>query len=442
MNQSIEQATNNPTEARALPHVVIIGGGFAGLNATKALANQPVRITLVDRRNHHLFAPLLYQVATAQLSPANIADPIRHITRRQENVTVLLAEATSIDLDARTVALADADSLTYDYLILAAGSVDSYFGHDEWRSLATGLHSLEDALTIRRRLLLAFERAERAPDPATRHALLTFVVVGGGPTGVELAGAIGEIALHTLASDFDHIDPRDATILLLEGQSRILPTFDEKLAARAVKDLKRFGVTVRTNALVTAIDPEGVHIGDERIATHTVFWAAGVAAAAVTRTLGEGVEIDRGGRVTVERELCLPRRPEVFVVGDAAKTTDAEGKPLPGVAPVAMQQGRWAAENIARHLCGDAYRPFRYQDRGSMATIGRNRAVADIRGIKFAGFPAWLAWAGVHIFNLIGFRNRLLVSTQWLFHYITYYRGARLITGEGAGPRGQASSAS
>ncbi|MDQ4099564.1 MAG: NAD(P)/FAD-dependent oxidoreductase [Chloroflexota bacterium] len=441
MNQSIEQATNSATVERAVPHVVIIGGGFAGLNAAKALANQPVRITLVDRRNHHLFVPLLYQVATAQLSPANIADPIRHILRHQENLAVLLAEATAIDLDARTVALADGDSLTYDYLILAAGSVDSYFGRDEWRSLATGLHSLEDALTIRRRLLLAFERAEREPNPATRHALLTFVVVGGGPTGVELAGAIGEIAHHTLANDFHHIDPRDTTILLLEGQPRILPTFDEKLASRAVKDLKRFGVTVRTNALVTAIDPVGVHIGDDRIETHTVFWAAGVAAVPLTRTLGEGVELDCGGRVTVERELCLPGRPEVFVVGDAAKSADAEGKPLPGVAPVAVQQGRWAAENITRRLRGDAYRPFRYQDRGSMATIGRNRAVADIRGVKFAGFPAWLAWAGVHIFNLIGFRNRFLVSLQWLFHYITYYRGARLITGEGTGARGQVAGA-
>lgn len=427
VGENQERTTN---ETSALPRVVIIGGGFAGLNAAKALADQPVKVTLVDRRNHHLFAPLLYQVATAQLSPANIADPIRHITRRQQNLTVLLAEATAIDLQHRRIALADGDELSYDYLILAAGAVDSYFGHDEWRPLATGLKSLEDALTIRRRLLLAFERAEREADPAARRALLTFVVVGGGPTGVELAGAIGEIAHHTLVNDFDQIDSHDATIVLLEGLPNILPMFDEKLAKRAVADLERFGVTVRTGSLVTAIDPDGVQIGEDRIATHTVFWAAGVAAAPVTRTLGDGIELDRAGRVTVERELCLPGHPEVFVVGDAAKTTDPAGKPLPGVAPVAIQQGQWAAENIARQLRGDAYRPFRYRDRGSMATIGRNRAVADIRGVKFAGFPAWLAWAGVHIFNLIGFRNRALVSAQWLFHYVTYYRGARLITGE------------
>ncbi len=389
-----------------------------------------MRATLVDRRNHHLFSALLYQVATAQLSPANIAAPIRHITRDQKNLTVLLGDVSRIHLDRRTIVLADGAELDYDYLIVAAGATDSYFGHDEWRPLAPGLKSLEDALTIRRRLLLAFEQAERESDPAARRDLLTFIVVGGGPTGVELAGAIGEIAHHTLARDFDHIDSRDATIVLLEGLPRILPMFDEKLAIRAVKDLERLGVTVRTGSRVTAIDAEGVNIGADRISARTVFWAAGVAASPVTRTLGDDVALDRSGRVTVERELCVPGYPEVFVVGAAATIMTPSGIPLPGVAPVAIQTGRWAAENIGRRLRGEAYVPFRYHDRGSMATIGRNRAIADIRGVRFGGFLAWLAWAGVHIFNLIGFRNRFLVAAQWLFHYVTYYRSARLITGE------------
>lgn len=418
-----------------VPHVVIIGGGFAGLNAAKALGGQPVQVTLVDRRNHHLFAPLLYQVATAQVSPANVAQPIRGILRHQPNLKVLLAEATRIDLDGHAVHLSDGNVLRYDYLILAVGATHSYFGHNEWEPLAPGLKTLEDALTIRRRLLLAFEEAERETDPARRRALLTFIIVGGGPTGVEMAGAIGEIAHHTLARDFDNIDPRDAHILLLEGLPRILPMFSEKLSTRAVRDLTRFGVKVRTNALVTAIDGEGVSVGDERIPARTVIWAAGVSASDVTRTLSGHAELDRAGRVAVTRELSLAGHPDVFVVGDAASTKTSEGKPLPGTAPVAIQEGRWAAANILRRIRGEAYTPFHYVDRGSMATIGRNHAVADIKGMQFAGYPAFAAWAGVHIFNLIGFRNRLLVAAQWFFNYITFYRGARLITGEGAGPK-------
>jgi NADH dehydrogenase len=432
---SVAEVITPTMPATTPPHVVIIGGGFAGLNAAKELAGKPVNVTLIDRRNHHLFAPLLYQVATAQISPANVAAPIRGILRHQDNLKVMLAEATRIDLDEQHVVLNDGPLLTYDYLIVAVGATHSYFGHNEWEPLAPGLKTLEDALTIRRRLLLAFEEAEREPDPVRRRALMTFIIVGGGPTGVELAGAIGEIAHHTLARDFDHIDPRDANILLLEGLPRILPMFSEKLSTRAVNDLHRFGVKVRTNSLVTAIDADGVNVGDERIPARTVIWAAGVSASDVTRSLNGKAQLDRAGRVAVTRELSLPGHPEVFVVGDASSTTDSKGKPLPGVAPVAVQEGKWAADNILRRLRGEAYTPFRYVDRGSMATIGRNHAVADIKGVQFAGYPAFAAWAGVHIFNLIGFRNRLLVAAQWLFNYITFYRGARLITGEGGGPR-------
>jgi NADH dehydrogenase len=425
----VDEHLHRPTITGA-PHVVIVGGGFAGLNAAKELADAPVRITLVDRRNHHLFAPLLYQVATAQLSPADIAQPIRGILRRQQNLTVLLGEVTGVDVEGKSVQLADGATLAYDYLIVAAGATHSYFGNDQWAPLAPGLKSIEDALTIRRRILLAFEDAERERDPERRRAMLTFVVVGGGPTGVELAGAIGELANHTLTRDFEHIDPRDARILLLEGLPRILPMFDEKLSRRASEDLGRFGVQVRVDSLVTAIDEEGVNIGDERIPTHNVFWAAGVNASQVTRALGGVAELDRAGRVPVERELHVAGHPEVFVIGDASSAKNAEGKPLPGVAPVAIQEGKWVARNIKAALAGDAYAPFVYHDRGSMATIGRNRAIAEIKGVKFAGYPAFVAWALVHIAQLIGFRNRLQAGAQWAFNYFTYRRGARLITGE------------
>jgi NADH dehydrogenase len=422
--------TIKPTKPKGKPQVVIIGGGFAGLNAAKGLRDAPVKVTLIDRRNHHLFAPLLYQVATAQLSAANIAQPIRGITRGQKNLSVVLGEVESIDTDAQQVRVEDGTVFPYDYLIVAAGATHSYFGRDEWAPLAPGLKTLEDALDIRRRILLAFEKAEKETDPQKQQALLTFIVVGAGPTGVEMAGAIAEIAHHTLTNDFDHIDSRKAKIILLEGLPRVLPPFDESLSVKAAASLKQLGVTVRTNALVTAIDENGVNIGDERIECNTVIWAAGVQISPITKQLGELATLDRAGRVPVERELHIAGHPEIFVLGDAMSAKNAEGKPLPGVAPVAMQAGRWTAENIKRRVAGNAYLPFEYKDRGSMATIGRNHAVADINGRKFNGFPAWAAWAFVHIFNLIGFRNRILVAAQWLFSYFTYNRGARLITGE------------
>ncbi|MDQ3656735.1 MAG: NAD(P)/FAD-dependent oxidoreductase [Chloroflexota bacterium] len=414
----------------SMPRVVIVGAGFAGLNAAKALAAAPVKLTVIDRRNHHLFAPLLYQVATAQLSPANIAQPIRGILRGQKNLNVILGEVGHIDVDARKVMLMDGQAVSYDYLVVAVGATHSYFGHDEWASIAPGLKTIEDALDIRRRILMAFEKAEKEQDPQRRAALLSFIVIGGGPTGVELAGAIGEIANHTLANQFDSIDPRDARILLLEGLPRILPMFAEKLSDKAEKDLERFGVKTRTNSLVTAIDENGVNIGDERIEATTVIWAAGVQVSPLTRALSEIAELDRAGRVPVERELHVAGHPEIFVIGDAASARNGEGKPLPGVAPVAMQEGRWVARNIAHAVSGEPYQAFDYKDRGSMATIGRNQAVAEIKGVKFSGFPAWLAWVVIHVLNLNGLRNRALVVAQWIFSYLTFNRGARLITGE------------
>jgi NADH dehydrogenase len=417
-------ASGSPMAAET-PHVVIVGGGFGGLNAARALAKAPVRITVVDRRNHHLFQPLLYQVATASLSPADIASPIRAILRKQDNATVLLAEVTGIDLARKDVAL-DGGRLTYDYLILAAGAGHSYFGHDEWEKRAPGLKSLEDALEIRRRILLAFEDAERAGDETERDRLMTFVVVGGGPTGVELAGALGEISRHTLARDFDRIDPTWAKIYLLEAGPRILPMFPEKLARKAITDLNRLGVRVRTGALVTQVDAEGVLLGQERIRAGTVLWAAGVRASSLGKTLG--VELDRAGRVPVEPDLTVPGHPEIFVIGDLASLSGSDGKPLPGVAQVAIQEGKWAAANIRRALAGQPPQPFHYRDYGNMATIGRNRAIADIRGYKLWGFPAWVAWLFIHIMYLIGFRNRLVVFVQWMWAYFTFQRGARLIT--------------
>jgi NADH dehydrogenase len=408
------------------PHVVIIGGGFAGLNAAKALKDAPVRVTLIDRRNHHLFQPLLYQVATASLSPAEIASPIRGILRGQENATVLLAEATAIDVEKREVQL-DYRTMSYDYLILAAGARHSYFGHDEWEAYASGLKSLEDALDIRRRVLLAFEEAERATDEATRNRLLTFVVVGGGPTGVELAGALAEISRYSLARDFDHIDPTTAKIYLLEAGPRILPMFSEKLANKAVTFLSRLGVTVRTNAMVTEVEPHAVVLGEERIAANTILWAAGVTASPLAKTLG--VPLDRARRVIIEPNLTVKDHPEIYVLGDLAALNGKDGRPLPGVAPVAMQQGKHAAANIKRSLAGQPLTPFHYFNRGNMATIGRNHAIAEIGKLKLSGFFAWMAWLFVHIIYLIGFRNRAIVAMQWLWSYFTFQRSARLITG-------------
>lgn len=411
-----------------LPHVVIVGAGFGGLNAARALKKAPVQVTVVDRRNHHLFQPLLYQVATASLSPADIASPVRGILRRQDNVRVLLAEVTGIDLERREIKLTGdgEQSLHYDYLILAAGARHSYFGHDEWEECAPGLKSLEDALEIRRRILLAFEEAERATSEAERDYLMTFVVVGGGPTGVELAGALGEISRYTLARDFDNIDPTWAKIYLLEAGPRILPMFPPSLARRAMRDLNRLGVRVRTGAMVTGVDERGVLLGDERIPARTILWAAGVNASPLGKMLG--VQLDRAGRVPVEQDLSLPGHPEVFVIGDMATLTGPNGKPYPGVAQVAIQQGKQAAANVCRRIKGEPTQPFRYLDYGNMATIGRNRAIADIRGIHLGGFPAWLAWIFIHIAYLIGFRNRLVVMLQWAWLYFTYQRGARLIT--------------
>ncbi|MEJ7839160.1 MAG: NAD(P)/FAD-dependent oxidoreductase [Thermomicrobiales bacterium] len=419
---------NRPHSGRS--RVVIIGGGFAGLNAAKTLAESSASVTLIDRRNHHLFAPLLYQVATAQLSPANIAQPIRGITRGQKNLSVVLGEVEAIDSENKTVRVEDGTEFGYDYLIVAAGATHSYFGRDEWASVAPGLKTLEDALDIRRRILMAFEKAEKEPDPVTQQALLTFVVIGAGPTGVEMAGAIAELANHTLTRDFERIDSRQAKVILLEGLPRVLPPFKEELSAKAAIALEKLGVVVRTGALVTAIDEGGVNIGDERIDASTVVWAAGVQVSPITKELGTIATLDRAGRVPVERELHIAGHPEIFVIGDASSAKNGEGKPLPGVAPVAMQEGKWAAENIKRRVAGLAYLPFEYKDRGSMATIGRNHAVADIRGYKFDGFLAWAAWAFVHVFNLVGFHNRVLVGAQWLFSYFSYNRGARLITGE------------
>jgi NADH dehydrogenase len=410
------------------PHVVIVGAGFGGLKAARALKDAPVRVTVIDKRNHHLFQPLLYQVATASLSPADIASPIRAILRKQDNTRVLLGEVTAIDVARRQVhLLGDGERVIgYDYVILAAGARHSYFGHDEWETYAPGLKSLEDALEIRRRILLAFEEAERATSEDLRDRLMTFVVVGGGPTGVELAGALGEISRYTLARDFDNIDPTWAKIYLLEAGPRILPMFPERLARKAVTSLNRLGVRVRTGAMVTGVDEHGVLLGEERIPAHTVLWAAGVTASPLGKTLG--VALDRAGRVPVEQDLSVPGHPEVFVIGDLATLPGPDGNPYPGVAQVAIQQGKCAAANIRRRIAGEVTQPFHYIDYGNMATIGRNRAIADLRGLHLGGFPAWVAWLCIHILYLIGFRNRLVVMLQWTWAYFTFQRGARLIT--------------
>ncbi|HKW03614.1 MAG TPA: NAD(P)/FAD-dependent oxidoreductase [Vicinamibacterales bacterium] len=413
--------------APARPRVVIIGGGFGGLNAAKALHHAPVDVLLIDRRNHHVFQPLLYQVATAALSPGDIASPIRWILRHQPNVEVWLAEATKIDLDHRTVVLSDGQ-VTYDYLIVSAGSGHAYFGHDEWQPHAPGLKTLEDALDIRRRVLLAFEKAERERDRAQQRRLLTFVVVGGGPTGVELAGALAEISRHALAHDFRAIHPETARIILVEGGPHVLPTYPETLSAFARRALERLGVAVWTEKLVTKVEAGKVYMGEEMIETGTVLWAAGVSAAAVGRTLG--APTDRVGRVIVNDDLTLPGHPEVYVVGDLAVSKGADGQPLPGVAQVAIQGGAHAAKNIARTLAGQPHEPFAYRNLGNLATIGRNVAVSDLPYGRMTGYPAWLFWLFVHIFNLIGFRNRLSVMTQWAFSYLTYQRSVRLITRE------------
>jgi NADH dehydrogenase len=410
---------------REQPRVVIVGGGFGGLYAAKALRRAPVRVTLLDRNNHHLFQPLLYQVATAGLSPGDIAHPIRGILRRQRNAEVLLAEAAAVDVAGRRVILTDGE-VPYDYLVLATGVTHHYFGHDEWARRAPGLKTLEDALAIRALFLTAFERAEREVDPGRRSALLTFVIVGGGPTGVELAGAMAEMAHRALARDFRRIDPRGARVILLEGSPRVLPSFPEDLSRSARDQLASLGVEVRTVALVTGIEPGRVRVGGEVLETENVFWAAGVVASPLGASLG--APLDRFGRVKVLPDLSVPDRPEVMVIGDLAALADASGRAVPGVCPAAVQMGRYAARRIRDLLAGRATPPFRYRDKGTLATIGRAAAVADFGRIRITGLAAWVAWLTIHIYFLIGFRNRLLVMIQWAWAYVRSERGARLIT--------------
>ncbi|HEV8524135.1 MAG TPA: NAD(P)/FAD-dependent oxidoreductase [Terriglobales bacterium] len=407
------------------PRVVIIGGGFGGLYAAKALAQVPVDVVLVDRKNHHVFQPLLYQVATAALSPGDIASPIRGILRRHKNIQVLLGEVVGFDLEHRRVKLKETE-LEYDYLMVAAGAQHSYFGHNEWARLAPGLKTIEDALEIRRRVLLAFELAESEAARGEQPLPLNFVVVGGGPTGVELAGALKEIAVQTLAKEFKRIEPARARVILLEGTARILPTFPEDLSRSAEEQLRDLGVEVRTSTMVTAVEPGRVRVGETEIPAAVTLWAAGVAASGLGRMLS--ADTDRAGRVPVAPDLSLPGHPEVFVIGDLALARDEIGKPLPGLAPVAIQEGRAAAENITRELRRQPRRPFHYKNRGVLATIGRAAAVADFGRIHLSGFIAWLAWLFIHILMLIGFRNRLSVMLQWTWAYVVAQRGPRLIT--------------
>ena len=407
--------------------VVIIGGGFGGLYAAKTLRRAPVRITLVDRRNYHLFQPLLYQVATAALNPSDIAAPIRGVLRQQENVSVIMGDATAIDLDRKLIQLTDGE-LAYDILIIATGATHSYFSHPEWEENAPGLKTIDDALEIRRRVLLAFEAAERESDPERQRAWLNFVVVGGGPTGVELAGALSEIARQTMLRDFRRINPSSARVILIEGNDRVLPPYPPDLSEKAAAQLRALGVEVMTSTIVTRVTDHEVGGGETIIPTRTVLWAAGVQASPLARSLG--VPLDRAGRVLVEPDLSVPGHPEVFVIGDLAAVTQSDGTPVPGVAPAAIQEGTHTTKNIVRILNGQSTIPFRYRDKGSLATIGRAAGVADFGRIKLSGFIAWAAWLGIHIFFLIGFRNRLLVMLQWAWAYVTFQRGARLITGE------------
>ena len=413
------------------PHVVIIGGGFGGLHAAQGLSATAARVTLYDRRNYHLFQPLLYQVATAELEPNNIAFPIRKILNKQKNCDVALGEVSSIDLKMRQISV-NGGKVSYDYLVIATGARQSYFGHDEYRSSAPGLKSVDDALEIRRRVLLAFEEAEWEEDEASRQAKLTFVIVGGGPTGMELAGAIMELASKTLPDDFHHIDTRCARIILIQGADRLVPGMPEDLARRAQGVLEKAGVEIRLNTLVTEVSDEGVAIGDEQIAAQNIFWAAGVQGQAVSGTLG--VDLDRSSRVLVGPDMALPEYPEVFVIGDAAAATDtATGDPVPGVAQGAIQAGDFVARIIARELKGKkpVTRPtFRYHDKGSMAMVGRGNAIAAIGKTHLGGFVGWLAWNFVHAMFLIGFGNKLIVIFEWFWNYVRHTRQSRLITGD------------
>lgn len=420
---STAAASGSPTR----PRVVVIGGGFGGMAAVQQLKGENVDVTLVDRSNHHLFQPLLYQVATAGLSPANIARPLREIFRNQENVEVTLSEVKSIDVDQRRVITSDL-VLDYDYLIVATGARHSYFGHEEWEKFAPGLKSLTDALDIRRRMLVAFEVAEKALDTSERDAALTFVIVGAGPTGVEMAGAITEIARLTMTRDFRRFDPAKARVILIEGGPRVLPAFPEDLSESAKKQLEQIGVEVRLNVSVTGVSENGVEVkGGDHIAARTVVWAAGNAASPLGKSLG--APTDKAGRVVVNEDLTIPGHPEVQVIGDLANVALGGGKSVPGVSPAAMQEGKHAANNIREMSAGGKPMAFHYWDKGNLATIGRNRAVADLHVVRFGGFLAWAAWAFIHVLFLVGFRNRMAVMSEWAYNYVTFYRGSRLITG-------------
>lgn len=423
--------------------VVIVGGGFAGLYAAQSLGREPVEVTLIDRRNFHVFQPLLYQVATGGLSPGEISAPLRVVLNRQKNTRVLLGEVADIDAGAHEVILSDGARYPYDTLIVAAGATHHYFGHPEWERLAPGLKSIEDATEVRTRILLAFERAERTQNAEERSALLTFVVVGGGPTGVELAGALGEISRDTLRADFRSINPAESKIFLIEGNDRLLPVYPKDLSAKAEQSLIELGVRSRLSARVTAIDEDGVTMqtahGEVRIAAKTVLWAAGVQASPLGKILADhtGVALDNAGRVHVEADLSVPGHPEILVVGDLARIEQESGGLVPGVAPAAMQQGRYAARLIAARVRGEQYKPFHYFDKGNLATIGRNRAVAEIGKLHFSGYLAWLLWLFIHLLYIVEFESRILIAIQWAFAYFTFNRGARLITGSDAALTGE-----
>jgi len=425
-----------------LQHVVIIGGGFGGLYAAQALKHAPIKITLIDKRNFHLFQPLLYQVATGGLSPGDIASPLRAVLKRQQNVTVLKAEVVNIDTAQKKVYLRDGE-LGYETLVVATGASHHYFGNDQWADKAPGLKTIEDALEIRKRVLSAFEAAERETDPIKRQAWLTFVIVGAGPTGVELAGALAELAHSTLKDDFTHFDPKEAKIYLLEGADRVLPPYPPELSAKAEAALTNLGVIVRSQTLVTAIADDRVTLRQDgqngAIQARTVLWAAGMKASELGQILARqtGVQLDRAGRVKVDPDLTIPGYPDIFVIGDLAHLASKDGIPLPGVAPVAMQQGKYVADLIKMRLAGLSLPPFRYRDKGSLAVVGRNAAVASIGSVRIAGFPAWLAWLFIHLWYMIEFDNKLLVLIQWAWNYFTRKRGARLITGDITTPKGQ-----
>lgn len=410
-------------------HVVIIGGGFAGVDAAKAFKGTDVKVTIIDKRNYNLFVPLLYQVASSQLTQEHVAQPLRHMFRSQDNVHIVFDEAVDIDEENKQVILAADEPLAYDYLIIAAGARDSYFGNDQWAEHAWGLKNLEDAARIQRQILLNFELAEAEPDRAERERLLTYVLVGGGPTGVEMAGAIAELARFTLTPEFKNIDTRHTRIVLLEGMDRIFPQFDPKLSAAATRDLEKLGIEVRTKAMVTDIDARGVVVNkEERIDAGLIIWAAGIQGASINQGVGDVAELDRGKRVIVTPELNIPGHPEIFVVGDTAHIPGPNDKPLPGVAQVAQQSARHAAKNILHAIAGESYEPFEYRDYGSMATIGRNHAVAQIGKLQFTGYLAWAIWAFIHILRLVNFRNRLFVFWKWMWDYIGYNRSGRIIT--------------